>query len=355
MNPRHERGRTLLRCVLATAAVLLAAGCGDNPHPTAPSREAAGPAPLTAADSAAYFARLEALGLARPHFDVAALVGTITVQPGEAVYVSILSMENGRCEDVMVTGAITATLFTGIGTPTACAKPSGTTPTAPATVAGPVFFHITSAGSTSQFTQTGAHAFTVAFEDGGGDNDYNDIVLSVLVVSTCNLFKDPSEVTDPLLNDPAVQQGLKDLWSGSNPLDPIANRREQGGYIVKNPITGQLSVVPYLSNQSPTSCTATIDGAEVSTITANGSEIVGYVHTHPYTRGTRLPPRGACLGYTDPAARFGDGPSMADKSAQADSPWPSYIIDPRHIHVLSPFQTKGRVKSYNRDQTCARG
>jgi hypothetical protein len=350
-----EQGCALFRRVVTGAAVLLVTACGDNPHPTAPSRRLAGAAPTTAADSIAYLARVKALGLNRPHLDVAGSVGAITVQAGEAVVVNVLGMENGRCEDVSVSGAISATLFTGIGTPAACAKPSGTATTAPATVAGPVFFGITSANSTNQIAQTGTHSYTVAFEDGGGDNDYNDIVLAVQIVSACSLFKDPSQVTDALLNDPVVQRGLKDLWSGSNPLDSIQNRREQGGYIVRDTISGELSIVPYLSNQSPTACTATVDGAEMSTIESFGRVILGYAHTHPYDRGTPLPPDGACLGKTGANYRFGDGPSRADREAQADSPWPSYVIDPHHVHVLDPFQKKGRVRSYDRDQNCARG
>jgi len=114
--------------------------------------------------------------------------------------------------------------------------------------------------------------------------------------------------------------------------------------------------VPFGSNASPDVCTATISGAEMSSIQMNGGTILGFIHTHPQPAGSRLPPGGTCKGIIDPTARFGDGPSQADQDASEISPWPSYVVDKDHVHRLDPFYKKGDpITKFQRNSSCAKG
>ncbi len=289
--------------------------------------------------------------------------GEVPVLNGAVVVVTVASASSGRCESVAVTGAFTQALFPEIGTCRGHLLSYGvgqTVTLGPYTGTGIGILRFTlplvEGGRGLSYVTGEFPRFSVHMDDGMADSDYDDVVLSVTVVpSDCNLLADPRAVTDSLLLDPAVQQGMKDLWRDSKPLEPLDERREQGGYIVRNGSTGALSVVPYLSNLSPAACTATLDGAEMQTIAANGGVVAGYVHTHPFSPRDPLPSAGQCQGKDEGNFRFGDGPSRQDRVAQIQSPWPSYVMDSRHIHRLRPYQHRGRPDTYPRDRHCARG
>jgi hypothetical protein len=100
---------------------------------------------------------------------------------------------------------------------------------------------------------------------------------------------------DEALDAPAVKQGLKDLWTRSNPDAPQAQRLEQAGWIVRS-WDGSYSMVPFaVSVQGP----CNINGNLYAPPGA-----VAFVHTHPFRIGevmTSCPP----LQEPDPSAPGG--------------------------------------------------
>lgn len=88
----------------------------------------------------------------------------------------------------------------------------------------------------------------------------------------------PCRTGDPVLDDPAVQDGFSDLWEASNPdaSDPNA-RQERGGWIVREP-TGALKVVAF-SDVTYGGCTIYANDGYSPNPPGNA---VGWVHTHPF-------------------------------------------------------------------------
>jgi hypothetical protein len=168
----------------------------------------------------------------------------------------------------------------------------------------------------------------------------------------CDLLADPAKVQDSVLRDANVQAGLKTLWRNSNPHDSIANRREQGAFIVWDHQTGQLKLTEFATNQSPRMCESPVDVAAINSTFANGDSIVGYVHTHPHHANEPVPTDGSCAENRRPDKVFGDGPSRADRKLQQTSGWPAYVFDFDHIHRLRPFQRRGRPETINRAPNC---
>jgi len=167
--------------VLLTAVLFSAAACdGGAPptYPTTPSVPGARPL-LTAADSLAALGPAPVATLS-DSYTIASAPG-IPVRQGDVVTVSVTSIDNGRCETVTVDGAVSATLWTDIGTPTACGNSPApvTLPAIPAD--GVLVFDLPLIANTATITG-GGPTFQVAFED-GYDSDYNDIVLSVSIAS----------------------------------------------------------------------------------------------------------------------------------------------------------------------------
>lgn len=75
---------------------------------------------------------------------------------------------------------------------------------------------------------------------------------------------------------PAVRQGMKDLWTRSNPDAPQAQRREQGGWIVRAP-NGTYSMVRLVNSVSePCRLNGNFNAPQGA---------VAFVHTHPFRRG----------------------------------------------------------------------
>jgi hypothetical protein len=132
---------------------------------------------LTAADSQAFLLRAPRKTLGAS----ASSSPGIPVKQGDVVTVSVASMDNGRCETVTVSGAASATLWTGIGTPTACQGSTTAVTLPPIAAAGDLVFDLPLIANSARVTGTSS-PYTVAFED-GGDADYNDIVLRVDIVT----------------------------------------------------------------------------------------------------------------------------------------------------------------------------
>lgn len=90
---------------------------------------------------------------------------------------------------------------------------------------------------------------------------------------------DPCATGDPVIDSEPLQDALQSLWTQSNPGANLAQRREQGGWIVRT--AGGYSVVQF-QNVRRSFCK--IEGEEPL---PNG-EIVGFVHTHPYGVGETI-------------------------------------------------------------------
>lgn len=171
----------------------------------------------------------------------------------------------------------------------------------------------------------------------------------------CNMLTGVSH--DSLLNDIAVQRAMHQYWAASNPTDPsVGNRKEQGGYIVRDTATKVLSVVPFSSNSAPDVCFATLEGTDLTQSFQNGQTLVGMFHTHPHNPGQ--PPPATCHVKNSglPGAHFGDGASDVDYVAVNDSSWsvPSYIVDFRHVHRIRPGDTPGSpLHTERRSNNCS--
>jgi len=87
---------------------------------------------------------------------------------------------------------------------------------------------------------------------------------------------DTCKTGDPVLDSPAVKQGLNDLWARSNPTAPQAQRLEQAGWIVQRS-DGSFYMAPFtISAQGPCSVNGNLNAPPGA---------VAFVHTHPFTQG----------------------------------------------------------------------
>jgi hypothetical protein len=102
-------------------------------------------------------------------------------------------------------------------------------------------------------------------------------------------------VGDEALDNPAVKQGLQDLWTRSNPDAPQAQRLEQAGWVVRRS-DGSYYMAPFIvTQQDPCS----INGNLKPPLGA-----VAFVHTHPFRAGEVMTICGA-MKYPDPSAPGG--------------------------------------------------
>ena len=322
-------------------------GCRDPSLAAPADLRMAGKSLASSADSAAF---LRQRGTVSP---------TTVLQPGAAelfsgdrVHVEIVSAECASVGDVLtVSGPVSGTVSTN-----ACFDVGAFVDLGPAASSGALTFTLNDPRfGFGPFRVSGTYPnYTVECEDGFGDLDYNDNILSVVVTpDTCNLFGS-NPTGDAALDDPAVQEDLKHLWGHSTPTDPVQkNRHEQGGYIVNR--NGQREIVEFASNAAPSVCSAAVVGSEITAIQQSGGTIEGFVHTHPHTPGSPVPDP-SCPGYNSPNTHMGDGASIADEQAMGASPFPGYVMDGKHVHKMSPFHQVGNpVTKFNRDSNCAKG
>jgi hypothetical protein len=87
-----------------------------------------------------------------------------------------------------------------------------------------------------------------------------------------------------VIDSPEVQDGFKDLWARSNygPNVPMSERREQGGWLLRNP-DGTFRIEPFPSSWANGPCEINLPNP--LTVPAGA---VALVHTHPYRNGERL-------------------------------------------------------------------
>lgn len=274
------------------SALLLAAGlvaCNDATRPATEGARLRTPL-VSSVDSAAF---LRQRGL----LVVASVLqgGVAELFSGDRVNIRIVDAECSGVGDVLtVSGPVSGTVSTD-----ACFDIGRSLDLGPALASGALSFVLSDPRfGSGPFRVSGTYPnYTVECEDGFGDLDFNDNILSVVVTpDLCNLFGS-NPTGDASLDDPAVQQELKHLWGHSDPADPVqSNRHEQGGYIVNR--NGQREIVEFASNTSPSVCSATITGQEIQAIQQSGGTIEGFVHTHPHTPGTPAPDP-TCPGYNE--------------------------------------------------------
>lgn len=178
-----------------------------------------------------------------------------------------------------------------------------------------------------------------------------DTLLSATaqVEVVCNFFKSPTG--DRTLDDAALQQHLRHLWESSNPGDPGPGRIERGAFILER--GGTIEILEWTG--PATRCDVKSGNASAPA----AARVLGMVHTHPDPKGTPMPDDGSCLGNTEPARRFRDGPSVNDLLAarslnrqlerngrpRADG----YVIDRDHVHRFGGPSGGGE---FPRNQTC---
>ncbi|HET6233134.1 MAG TPA: hypothetical protein VFE05_23860 [Longimicrobiaceae bacterium] len=130
---------------------------------------------------------------------------------------------------------------------------------------------------------------------------------------------------DPVTDSPAVQTGFAQLWAASSPDANMADRREQGGWVVQS--AGSLEVVPF-----PASWTVGACGIDAPADAVPPTGTVAWVHTHPYRLRERMT---ACEKVTvvingvpmQATWQYGNEPS--DYDGRVSTAWgiPGYVLD----------------------------
>lgn len=152
----------------------------------------------------------------------------------------------------------------------------------------------------------------------------------------------PCETGNPMLDSPEVQRGMDQLWEASDADAPMADRRERGGWILKNSL-GEYSFRAFPSEWTIGAC-----GINAPAYTVPPAGTVAWVHTHPYHTGEPLtacdPERVMVGGVTFLAyTRYSNDPSRPDGELAVRWNLPGVIID--HDKVT---QYKGEPSSRDR-------
>ncbi|HET7459794.1 MAG TPA: hypothetical protein VFJ82_01045 [Longimicrobium sp.] len=287
-------------------AGLLAVACTDGSGPTG-TREASDPPSSlrTPADSARAAAWRAARGL--PRFSASALDAGVSlpIKRGDRVEIRIRSTECAAQGNLIrVSGVFTATISTD-----ACYDVGHGAALGPAQADGYLVFEgMTAEGFAGSFRVQGEYpSYVLLFED-GIDADFNDVVLDVRVVPrNC----------DPILKDSAVVAGIRQLIADTHWDLPLAQRQEQGGYIIQN-AAGTVDFVRW-DARSAGPCHIDRDAQkQEQALVQLGWRIIGAVHTHPTNGGDVLNP-GNCLNpdatgklvpSTEPVIHLESGPSV---------------------------------------------
>ena len=329
-----------VRGVFLVALPLLLIAC-EQDGPTLPNRGVAksgiSASGMTSADSVDFLVNSQE---SQTTFSVAA-VTSISLLAGDSLLVTVVSTDcSGDPETVRAYGVISGTLASS-----SCATLPGTVvKVGPATTNGTVSFRATHqsfgegpSGQVSGFFPN----FTVGMNDGYGDTDYNDVVISVQVIFHC------PPTTDSVLNTDSVRLGLSDALIRSNPnaTPGTGLKREHGGIIWRAPdghIYTQLVFDP-----NSTECTydpkVLIPAALSPPI--DSSEALATFHAHP---SGNFEITYGCPGWAQtpndirpPAKAFPDDPASGGGSVDGDwkslSGYPMYVITKTNrIYRLDP-------------------
>jgi hypothetical protein len=93
---------------------------------------------------------------------------------------------------------------------------------------------------------------------------------------------DTCNTADSVIEDPSIQAAFDTVWNQSNFGAPMADRREQGGWIFSDG-SGGFRFEPFPAAWTRGPCSIDVPPGAMPPANA-----VGWVHTHPYTRGERL-------------------------------------------------------------------
>ena len=201
----------------------------------------------------------------------------IPVNVGDVVTVTIVS---ANCSGQ---GSITAVsgVLSGVVSTNACHDQGASITLGPSPGAGSLTFSITDPrfGSGSFQVSGSFPNYTVGLDDGYGDGDFNDNVLSVVIARRC--------VTgNPILDDPAVRQDILNALTQSGVGGPAQSRREIGGYVYQQPDGSYRARPRSTPDPNATPCSTAPGGPEVQP----GETLAGVWHTHPFAAGDTLPP-----------------------------------------------------------------
>lgn len=321
MNLRSSLART--GALLAVAALL---GACDSPHPTEPlvpdmPTLTASEELLTAEDSARFLAERRANPGARSQ-SLQSFGGGITIRKGSSVTVTVISSECASKGTQLVVSGATG----GVVTSDACYDAGATATFGPAEGSGELFFAMVDPRfGTGSFQVSGSHpSYTVYMEDGYGDGDYNDAVLSVTVEGEdCPLFDSPTG--DPALDDPDIQAGIKEIWEKSDVDNPRwAERKEHSGYYVEK--NGEVFFVEKVYLKEPSICGVASDPDQRRQLEEQGYRIVGDIHTHPLEPGQYKNP--GCDNFASEILNVAEGPSTGDYETweAQNAAYPHYVI-----------------------------
>jgi hypothetical protein len=93
---------------------------------------------------------------------------------------------------------------------------------------------------------------------------------------------DTCNTGDHVFESEAIHNALKDIWQQSKPTASMKDRREQGGWILSDG-AGGLRFDPFPASWTRGPCSIDIPPGTVPPMNA-----VGWVHTHPFSRGEVL-------------------------------------------------------------------
>lgn len=335
---------SLLRVAFVITFASLGAACSDRFPAGAPrsSRRLLTPL-LTAADSAQFTASRQTAQIAAS--PPAGSVDHAYIYIGETVTVTITSADCSGMGDVMeVRGPVS-----GIVSSDACNGVGSSITLGPVTSDGPLQFVLTDQRfGSGPFAVTGTYPdFTVYAEDGYGDQDYNDNILSVH-------FSPPNcpPSGDAVLDDAAVRHGIRDELAASNPdAAPGSGLKAERGGIIWQRRDGSLFTQD-ITDPGATECHWQLPGPP--TPPEPGAVGIGKFHTHPESNQE---PTYGCKGnfaqtpgdhklVPHAAPDQNGGGSDADWASGTSDGYPMYVINKDgRVYRLDPNTPKNQYQN----------
>ena len=262
---------------------------------------------MTTADSAV----LASESLKYSAISALATVTTIQLELGDSILVSVQSTDcSGNPETVSVSGVIT-----GVISGSCVTLPGTTVKLGPATANGTVSFrathHFYGQGRAGEVSGS-FPAYTVGMNDGYGDTDYNDVVVSVNVIFHC------PQSNDPIINHPDFKSRYDSLMRASKVDSAVSSRREWGMTIVLDPNAPSGIRINWPQVQG-TQCKVSIPSDPLA---------LADIHSHPYWEREA----NSC---TAPVLFLPD-----DNGGGSDDDWagpnPAYVATPQWLFKLDP-------------------
>lgn len=246
--------------VLSLSSVLSSCDQTTSTVPETASPRRVSASGMTSADSVAFVAEFPGGSPAL------ATVTTISLEAGDSILVSVQSTDcSGNPETVNVYGVISGVVVSG----SCLTLPGPTVQLGPAAVAGTVSFRAThqsyGQGPSGQVSGSFPY-FTVGMNDGYGDTDYNDVIISVQVIFHCA----PSG--DAILDLPDFRSRYDSLMKISKVDSAVGRRQEWGMRVVLDPNSPSGMSVNWPEFQGGP-C-----GVELSW----DNSTIALIHSHPY-------------------------------------------------------------------------